>query len=100
MISKYDFLLKDYLVKSYNGNDTYRINVMTEIGKEAIINGWKLQNIELPGNWFGQSSYFNLIDKYGDIYKSKKSVLDNLWYHYCPRKFINNSLKRPSALRF
>lgn len=91
-ISKYDFLLKDRLVKSYNGNDTYRIDVMTEIGKEAIINGWKLQHIELPGNWFGQSSYFSLIDKYGDIYNSKKSVLDNLWYNRQPVMMIRETL--------
>ena len=91
-VSKYDFLLKDSLVRSYNRNDDYLVEVMTEIGKEAVINGWKLQKIDLPGNWFGQRSYFYIEDKYGDVYRSKNPVLEEIWYDKQPVRVIRDTL--------
>ena len=91
-ISKYDFLLKDSLVRSYNANDDYLVEVMTETGKDAIINGWKLHKIEMPGNWSGQSTYFYIEDKYEDVYRSKKPVLENVRYSRQPVRVIRDTL--------
>lgn len=91
-VSKYDFMLKDCLVESYNGNDRYRVEVMTEIGNEAIINGWHFKEIDLPGNWFGQNSYFCIVDKMGETYKSPKPVLQNMWYDKQPVVIIRETL--------
>ena len=91
-ISKYDYLLKDCLEDSYNGNYHYRIDVMTEVGKEAFINGWKLQKIDMPGNWFGQRSYFILNDKFGDTYSSPQPVIKEMWYDKQPIMVIRETL--------
>ena len=91
-LSKYDFVLKDCLVESYNGNDSYRIEVMREIRSDAIINGWQLKKIDLPGNWFGQNSYFCIIDKMGNEYRSPKPVLREMWYVKQPVVMIRETL--------
>ena len=91
-VFKYDFVLKDCLVESYNGNNRYRVEVMNEIGREAIITGWQFKEIDLPGNWFGQNSYFSIMDKMGETYKSPKPVLQHMWYDKQPVVIIRETL--------
>lgn len=97
-ITKYDFLLKDMMTSDYNGNYSYRVDVMGEIGKEAIINGWKLESISLPGNWYGQNSYFCVTDKLGDSYRPKNPIMKELWYDKQPVNIIRETLL--AAMKF
>lgn len=62
-MTKYDFVLKDCLSGSQNGNDGYRVDVTTEVCGDVYLNGWKLEYLGFPGNWYGQWSYYNIIDK-------------------------------------
>lgn len=71
-LTKYDFLLKDSCIYSYNGNHTYQAVIMTEACEEPIFNGWKIENLVFPGNWYGNWSAFNLIDRFGEKYASKQ----------------------------
>ena len=52
-LTKYDFLLKDSCIYSYNGNHTYQAVIMAEACKEPIFNGWRIENLVFPGNWYG-----------------------------------------------
>ncbi len=93
-ISKYDFLLKDSLTESYNGNTSYRADVMVETGKRAIINGWELTTLLFPGCWSGQNVRFVLVDALGCEYKSPEPVLKKwIWYNLQPVVVIREALQ-------
>lgn len=91
-MSKYDFVLKDFLAGSQNGNDGYRAEVMTEVCGDVYINGWKLEYLGFPGNWYGQWSYYNLIDKFGCAYRNKESATKQMWYNRQPEVMIRETL--------
>ena len=91
-MSKYDFILKDYLSGSQNGNDGYRADVMTEVCGDVYFNGWKLEYLSFPGNWYGQWSYYNIIDKFGCTYRNKESATKQMWYNRQPEVMIRETL--------
>ena len=91
-MSKYDFVLKDYLSGSQNGNDGYRADVMTEVCGDVYLNGWKLEYLGFPGNWYGQWSYYNIIDKFGCAYRNKESATKQMWYNRQPEVMIRETL--------
>ena len=68
-LSKYDFIMKDRLTYSYNGNHNYCAEVMKEACDEPVFNGWKIDNLYFYGNWYGQAPAFNLINENGEEYK-------------------------------
>lgn len=78
-LTKYDFLLKDSCIYSYNGNHTYQALIMTEACNEPVFNGWKIERLTFPGDWHGQMSVYHLIDRYGEKYTSKPFGMRQ-WY--------------------
>ena len=90
-LSKYDFLLKDRCIKSYNGNHTYQAVIMTEACKEPVFNGWKIDNLVFPGNYFGNWSVFYLIDRNGEKYTSKPFGRPQ-WYDKVPEAILRDTL--------
>lgn len=91
-MTKYDFVLKDCLSGSQNGNDGYRVDVMTEVCGDVYLNGWKLEYLGFPGNWYGQWSYYNIIDKFGCAYRNKESATKQMWYNRQPEVMIRETL--------
>ena len=91
-MTKYDFVLKDCLSGSQNGNDGYRVDVMTEVCGDVYLNGWKLEYLGFPGNWYGQWSYYNIIDKFGCAYRNKESATIQMWYNRQPEVMIRETL--------
>lgn len=91
-MSKYDFILKDCLSGSQNGNDCYRAEVMTEVCGDVYLNGWKIDYLAFPGNWYGQWSFFFLIDKFGCAYSNKESATKQMWYNRQPEVMIRETL--------
>ena len=90
-LTKYDFLLKDSCIYSYNGNHTYQAVVMTEACDEPIFNGWKIENLVFPGNWYGNWSAYNLIDRNGEKYASKQFGKQQ-WYDKQPEVMLRETL--------
>ena len=90
-LAKYDFLLKDSCIYSYNGNHTYQAVVMTEACNEPIFNGWKIENLVFPGNWYGNWSAYNLIDRNGEKYASKQFGKQQ-WYDKQPEIMLRETL--------
>lgn len=73
--------------------------------------GAQLYSLESSGNenlssliesLFSEESEFVLYHVIFNILHNLLGISPRLYigFHYCPRKSINNSLKRPSALRF
>ena len=81
-MTKYDFVLKDCLSGSQNGNDGYRVDVMTEVCGDVYLNGWKLDYLGFPGNWYGQWS----------SYRNKESATIQMWYNRQPEVMIRETL--------
>lgn len=90
-LAKYDFLLKDSCIYSYNGNHTYQAVVMTEACKEPIFNGWKIENLVFPGNWYGNWSVYHLIDRNGEKYASEQFGKQQ-WYDKQPEIMLRETL--------
>ena len=90
-LTKYDFILKDSCIYSYNGNHTYQAVVMTEACNDPVFNGWKIENLVFPGNWYGNWSAFNLIDRFGEKYASKQFGKQQ-WYDKQPEVMLRETL--------
>lgn len=90
-LTKYDFILKDSCIYSYNGNHTYQAVVMTEACNEPVFNGWKIENLVFPGNWYGNWSAFNLIDRFGEKFASKQFGKQQ-WYDKQPEVMLREAL--------
>lgn len=90
-LTKYDFLLKDSCIYSYNGNHTYQAVIMAEACKEPIFNGWRIENLVFPGNWYGNWSTYNLIDRNGEKYASKQFGKQQ-WYDKQPEIMLRETL--------
>ncbi len=66
-MTKYDYVVSDFVSNAYNGNISYGIKIVDVNGKGPIqINGWKLETFTFPGSWFGQSSHCYLVDSSGN----------------------------------
>lgn len=64
--SKYDLMITIGLGKTYNGNVSYIVAMNPLNNSSVSINGWTIKEIGMPGNWFGQSLVFSLVDRYGE----------------------------------
>lgn len=66
------FMICNELSSNRNGNVSYTMDLkpLTE-QKYLEIGGWKLIELNFPGNWFGQTGYCTLEDSYGER--------DNFW---------------------
>ena len=91
-LSKYDFIMKDRLTYSYNGNHNYCVEVMKEACDEPLFNGWKIENLYFYGNWYGQAPAFNLINENGEEYHSDQFSQERNWYDKQPEVMIRETL--------
>ena len=91
-LSKYDFIMKDKLTYSYNGNHNYCVEIMKEACEEPIFNGWKIENLYFYGNWYGQAPAFNLIKDNGEEYHSDQFTNERIWYDKQPEVMIRETL--------
>ena len=83
-LSKYDFIMKDRLTYSYNGNHNYCAEIMKEACAEPIFNGWKIDNLYFYGN--------NLINENGEEYHSPQFTQERNWYDKQPEVMIRETL--------
>ncbi len=63
--SKYDLMLTIGLKNVHNGNVSYIVAMNPLKNNSISINGWTIEEIHMPGNWYGQWLDFSLVDRYG-----------------------------------
>lgn len=92
-VPKYQFMLSDKIINSYNGNTTYGIDIQQLTTQNHIeFYGWKLISLSFPGNWYGQCGLCQMEDLYG---KQKSFLTTNQeWYHIKYKSMIEESIVR------
>lgn len=73
-----DILIKDQLEHVNNGNPYYSAEFIdSHCGNITFTkNGWKIDKLRFPGNWFSERTHVNMIDRFGfelSIYGSESS---------------------------
>jgi len=94
---KYDIILIDKVVRNYNGNVSYRVELADGCKPNFLESGWEFRSLFFPGNWRGQNARFELQDKFGYPFESE-NIITEQWYRQKPLYFIKEALQ--SALFF